>query len=110
MMKTPPQGLSLNTLAFGVNRTGTNRAPGRPVRFSSAASLPSSMYGAPTTSNGVSVPRPTDTADSNNPTPGYRMASVRFLIFGEGLVQGQSVWSNQNSRVQPSTGTTVRSA
>src|SRR5688500_19341103 len=44
----------------GVNSMGTKLTPRRPWAESSAASFWPSSHGAPSTSNGVSVPRPTE--------------------------------------------------
>src|SRR5688500_20201015 len=50
----------LNLLESGVNSMGTKLTPRRPWAESSAASFWPSSHGAPSTSNGVSVPRPTE--------------------------------------------------
>src|SRR5215510_14000705 len=72
--------------ARGVKRTGTNRTPGSRAAFNMDASFRPSSHGAPTSSNGVSVPRPTETfVVSSKPMPGYRLASVRLLMLGDGL-------------------------
>ena len=61
-------------------------------------------------SKGVSVPRPTDSVLSSRPTPGYRSASVKLRMLGDGLVHGSPVWSSHKSRRQFCSGITVRSA
>ena len=58
-------------LADGVKRTGTKRTPGKRFVFKAPASARPSTHGAPTTSKGVSVPRPTETfVVSSSPIPG----------------------------------------
>src|SRR5437660_1637524 len=83
VIRTPPQVFFANTLDDGVNDVASKWIPGNDIAVSSRASVAPSTYGAPATSNGVSVPRPTDTADSKIPMPGYSPASVTLRIFGE---------------------------
>ena len=74
----------------------------------SARPLGSVIQGAPTTSNGVAVSRPTERfVASRSPTPAYRSAPVSERMFGEGLTQGSPVWSNHMLRFQCSSDTTV---
>jgi hypothetical protein len=69
--RTPPHFWPLNLLLVGVNSTGAKVTPGSPRAESSAASLRPSSHGAPTISNGVSEPRPTDRlVVSSRPIPG----------------------------------------
>src|SRR5215475_4639397 len=94
-----------------MKRRGTKRTPGNLALFNASASLGPSTHGAPTTSNGVSVPRPTETlVGSSRQTPGYKVASVRLRMFGEGLTHVSPVESNHCERFQSSTRTTKRSA
>src|SRR5438876_365266 len=66
------------------------------------------IQGAPSSSNGVSVPLPTDTlVPSTRATPGYRVASVRLRRFGDGFTHPSAVESNQSPRIQPSIGMMV---
>lgn len=54
----------------GVNHVSRKRTPGRPRSFSAAANRPSA-YGAPTSSNGRVVPRPSAAfTPSSSPVPG----------------------------------------
>src|SRR5436309_1939899 len=63
---------------------------------------------APSSSNGVSVPLPTDTlVPSTRATPGYRVASVRLRRFGDGFTHPSAVESNQSPRIHPSIGMMV---
>ena len=74
---------------------GYTRTPGRRRAFSASASRGPSIHGAPTCSNGVSVPRPTDRfAHSIAPMPGYSVASFRFRMFGDGFTHSIPVASN----------------
>src|SRR5271169_1603482 len=108
MMFTPEHVCPLYTLAAGVNVTGTNRTPAIPRTFKYAASSLLFIHGAPSNSNGVSVPRPTETlVPSISATPGYNAASVTLLKFGDGFTHTSPVESNQSPRCQPSIGTTV---
>src|SRR4029077_1964149 len=78
----------------------------RPFRYA-ASSLPFTQ-GAPNTSNGLSVPRPTETfVPSIIATPGYSEASYTLLKFGDGFTHTSPVESNQSPRCQPSIGTTI---
>src|SRR5437773_2230424 len=100
---TPPHSISLKTEAFGLKLIGTKRAPLilRLLRY--PLSFWPSIHGAPTTSNGVSVPRPTETfVVSSKPMPGYNVASVNERIFGDGFVHIWPVSSNHIGRDQPS--------
>ena len=64
-------------------------------------------FGAPTITNGVSVPRPTETCMfSSMQVAGYSVAAVRFRRFGDGLIHSRPVWSIHISRFQPSIFTT----
>ena len=55
---------------LGVKITGSKRTPGRRRSLSALARTCGSIHGAPTTSNGASVPRPTDSfVASSSPTP-----------------------------------------
>src|SRR5216110_3083955 len=95
----------------GVNATGTNRTPAICRAFKYAASSRPFIQGAPSNSNGVSVPRPTETlVPSTKATPGYKVASVKLRKFGEGLVHSRPVESNQSPRIHPCIGTTLRLA
>ena len=68
---TPEHVSPLNTDDDGVNRTGVKRTPGIPRAFRVEATRVPSIHGAPNCSNGVSVPRPTETfVVSRRPTPG----------------------------------------
>src|SRR5215813_14455013 len=97
--------------SLGVKLTGTKRTPGMLRAFRYAASSLPLIHGAPSNSNGVSVPRPTETlAPSTIPTPGYKVAAVRLRRFGDGLIHSRSVESNQSPRIQPSKGTTFSRA
>src|SRR5882672_3749973 len=126
-MRCPPNLASL----AGVNQVGTNRTPGIWRAFRYCANTRGLIHGAPNTSNGVSVPRPTDTfvyskipipvysanvsvprptdtfVYSKIPIPVYSAASFIFRIFGDRLIQTRSVESNQSLRVHPFTGTTL---
>src|SRR5580698_8013030 len=105
---TPEHGCPLYSLDVGVNVTGTNRTPAIPRAFKYAASSFPLIQGAPTNSNGVSVPRPTETfVPSIRATPGYRAASITLRKFGDGFTHTRPVESNQSPRCQPSIGTTV---
>src|SRR4029078_3401171 len=87
MMLTPPHSWSLKTEAFGLNLIGTKRTPFtfRSLRY--LANCWPSLPGAHTTSNGVAVPRPTETfVVSSRPMPGYSVASLSERIFGDGLI------------------------
>ena len=67
----PRQASPACTDEVGVNATGAKRTPGSRRRFSVRASVVASSHGAPTSSNGVSVPRPTETfVVSSSATPG----------------------------------------
>jgi FAD/FMN-containing dehydrogenase len=102
-MLIPRHSLSLNTEERGVNRTGTKRTPGIRRLFRYDERLCASIQGAPTSSKGVSVPRPTETfVVSSSPIPGYKVASVRLRIFGDGFTQVRFVESNHIERRQPS--------
>src|SRR5262249_54231416 len=91
-MFTPPHSSFANFDDFGVNLIGTNLTPAKPARFNASASFCPSIHGAPTTSNGVSVPRPTETlVVSSRPIPGYNNACVRLLRFGDGFTQVNAV-------------------
>ncbi len=70
MRRTPPQRFPAKTLDDGVSSVASKRMPGSDIAVSSRASVAPSTYGAPASSNGVSVPRPTDTAVSMMPIPG----------------------------------------
>src|SRR5436189_6287727 len=100
-MLTPAQSSFLKTEVDGLNRIGIKRTPGMRRAFKYAASFGPSIQGAPTTSNGVSVPRPTETfVVSSRPMPGYKVASVRLRMFGEGLIQVSPVESSHIARRQ----------
>ena len=105
---TPSQLWPLYALAPGVKLTATNRTPAIPRRFRYAANSLPLIHGAPTSSKGVSVPRPTETfVPSISATPGYSVASVKLRKFGDGFTQARPVESNQSPRCHPSMGTTV---
>src|ERR1035441_620211 len=90
---------------------GTKRTPAMWRAFRNAAILFAPTQGAPTTSKGVSVPRPTETfVCSINATAGYSVAWFRSRKLGEGLTHSCDVESNQSPRIQPFMGTTVRLA
>src|SRR5262245_33626603 len=100
-MFTPRHSSFLKTDALGLKLTGTNLTPGSRRAFKYAESFWPSNQGAPMISNGVSVPRPTDRfVVSSKPIPGYRVASVRLRMFGEGLIQVSPVASNHIERRQ----------
>src|ERR1017187_409901 len=110
-MFTPPHFFCAYTSALGVNSVATKRTPpiARPFRY--RASSTASIHGAPSTSKGVSVPRPTETlVPSISPTPGSSNAAVRLRILGDGLTHGTPVESSQSPRCQPSIATTVSRA
>src|SRR5580693_4732492 len=110
-MFTPLQTCPLKTADVGVNVTGTKRTPAIPRAFKYAANSRLFIHGAPRSSNGVSVPRPTETfVPSIIATPVYSPASVILRKFGDGFTQASPVESNQSPRCQPSIGTTVNFA
>ena len=75
-----------------MKRIGTTRTPGGFARLTRSASSRSRIHGAPITSNGVSVPRPTETlVVSNRPMPGYSTAAVSDRMFGDGLTHARPV-------------------
>src|SRR5205807_2258576 len=90
------------------NVVGTKRTPAIPRPFRYAANSLLLIQGAPTSSNGVSVPRPTEMfVPSISATPGYSAAWVTLRKFGDGFTHSSPVESNQSPRCQPSIGTTV---
>src|SRR5262249_1227984 len=110
-MFTPPHSWPANVDDFGVNLIGTNRTPGKRARFSASDSFWPSIQGAPTTSNGVSVPRPTDTVvDSRSPIPGDSVGSFRLRRLGDGFVQAGAGPAKLSALLHPPTLMTVRSA
>src|SRR6185295_16622953 len=103
IMLMPRHSTPLKTEVVGVNLAGTKRTPAIRRLFRYAASSSPLIQGAPTNSKGVSVPLPTDTlVVSSRPMPGYKVASVRLRMLGEGLIQVRLVASNQVERRQPS--------
>ena len=93
-MFTPPHNWPAYWLLSGVKRMGTKRTPAKPAWFSARASRMPSSHGAPISSNGVSVPRPTDKfVISNRPIPGYKTASAKLRMFGDGLTHSWPVRS-----------------
>src|ERR1700722_15861572 len=83
---TPSHRSPEKLLDDGVKPMGTKRTLWIPRAFKYAASSRPFIQGAPTTSNGVSVPRPTETfAPSIKATPGYKPAAVTLRKFGEGF-------------------------
>src|SRR5205814_7611265 len=110
-MLTPLHSSFLKTDDLGVKRSGMKRTPGILRAFKYVASLGPSNQGAPITSKGVSVPRPTERlVVSSKPTPGYKAASVRLRMLGEGLIQTSPVASNHIARPQPSNFIILKSA
>ena len=60
------------------------------MALSAAANEIGSIHGAPIRSNGVSVPRPVARlVASRSPTPGYKIASVRLRMLGDGLIHDE---------------------
>src|SRR5262249_59241598 len=57
---TPPQLLPCHLSKVGIKRIDRNRSPASWSGFSSASSFCGLMNGAPNTSNGVVVPRPSE--------------------------------------------------
>src|SRR6266571_6458480 len=100
-MFTPPHSSFANFDDLGVNLTGTKRTPASPARLSASARFDPLTHGAPISSNGVSVPRPTERfVVSSRPIPGYNRAAVRLRMFGDGLIQLRLVESNHIARRQ----------
>src|SRR5581483_9333489 len=88
--------------AVGRNRRGINRTPGKWRPFKYTATSRARNHGAPTISNGVSVPRPTETDfPSSKHVPGYKIASVKLRMLGDGLTHSNPVSSNHIERRQP---------
>src|SRR3569833_938362 len=95
---TPPHFSPANTLRVGVKYTGIKLTPplSEWIAFNLAAISRGSTYGAPTNSNGVSVPLPTETlVISMRPIPGYVVACVSGRILGDGFVHRVHVASYQ---------------
>ncbi len=79
-------------LETGVKRAATNETPGRRRAFRLSARATPSIQGAPTISNGVSVPRPTESGStSRKPMPGYRAAWRTLRMLGDGFTHGRPV-------------------
>src|SRR6185312_4109140 len=98
-------------LDAGVNVVGTKRTPEMFRAFRYWANSFPLIHGAPTISNGVSVPRPTERfVPSTSATPGYKVVSVRLRRFGDGFTQASPVESNQSPRNHPCIWTTVNLA
>ena len=67
----PPQGRPACFWNVGSNVTGRKWTPARPSAFRAPASASASMPGAPTSSNGRVVPRPSDSSvPSSSTVPG----------------------------------------
>src|SRR3989442_15376024 len=93
---------------FGMKLAATKRKPEMFLAFRYCASSVPLIQGAPSNSNGISVPLPTETlVPSTSATPGYNVASVRRRRLGDGFTHANPVESYQSPRIHPSMGTTV---
>src|SRR5437016_13481932 len=102
-MCTPSRFQPAKVLEDGVKLTENIRTTAISRAFRSAASYLPLIPGAPSTSDGVSAPLPTETlVPSIRATPGYSAASVTLRRLGDGLIQARPVESYQSPRSQPS--------
>src|ERR1017187_4649237 len=76
----------------GVNRSDRKRTPRIDRRFMYPANSSPCIHGAPKRSNGLSVPRPTDTPPACKISrPGYKTSASVERRFGDGSTQDKPV-------------------
>ena len=82
-----------------------------PGTFSSGTSVSGFTNGAPTSRNGASVPRPSDTlVPSTSAVPGYAMAASGVFRFGDGGTQSGPCRSTSSCASTRAWGSTVSRA
>ena len=100
---TPPQSSSLKVDALGLKRIGTKRMPLmlRSLRY--LARFRPLIHGAPTTSKGVSVPRPTLTlVVSSRPSLGRSTGSLRTALPRRRKTRSRSLTASRRSPIRRS--------
>ena len=90
----PPQSVLACLWNVGSKKTGLNHTPGSARWLSASARRSPSIHGAPMSSKGRVVPRPSDRCvPSNSTAPGYTMAVSSVGMFGDGRTHGRPVAS-----------------
>ena len=99
---TPEHVSPANSENHGWKYASRNATPGKSNLRSSAAHSYASMYGAPFSSKGFVVPRPSDSSVPSRCTVAGNTAHVSIVgIFGEGKIHGRPVSSCHISRPHP---------